>query len=674
MTSSIDNWDERSAFIVGAGGKGGGGDTPTEDPDTLRSKAEASVLAVFCEGEIQGFPDNYTTEQKYKKIYINDTPIIGPGGEDNFDDGVEISMRNGTQGQSSIPGYGDVRIEQSVGTKLIKSVGPVSATTTSSSLNRLKVRMGVGALYRVEDDGDVKGTTVKFKIEIFDSSNNRIKNDDNEIAGKTRGQYDREYEYSLSGNGPWTVRVTRLTDDAKNIRTVDDLYFKAIVGIISETLTYPNSALIGFSVSAENFQSVPTIGAELLGLKIKVPTIYNSANNTYSGVWDGSWKIEYSNNPVWVFYDLLTNPRYGCGAYINPSTGLPMGSYGILAEDIDIYALLPLAKYCDEMVPDGKGGMEKRFTFNAYINNRGDAYEVLNSLAACFRGMIYYAQGQIIATQDRAGNVVRSFSPANVVVETDESGKVTRPPFVYEGTGLKARKTVCLVSWNDKNDRYKGKVEYVEDISALERYGYREIEVRALGCTSQGQAQRLGRWTLLTNLNETETVTFRVSSEGFFMAPGEIIEVADPNKTIGIYAGISSNVTTTSIVFDREILLQDGESYELILRTNDGEEYSRAITTPAGSVSSVSFSPALPSVPDTPLAWVVRSAVVEPRKYRVLALSEDDGLVTVLASSYYAEKYDIVDSYTRLSSQITSIAGLQILPKVSVDSIVFEVT
>lgn len=654
--SQIKQW-----AVTGAG-KGGGGDAPTEDPDTLRSKAEAKVLCLFCEGEIQGFPDGYTTNDKKKRIYLNDTPIIGPDGGDNFDDGVDFSFVPGTQAQPSLSGFNDVQVEQSVGVKLVKSVGPVSVTTTSSSLNRLIIRMGVGALYKIdEDDGDVKGASVEFRIQIFTATGGEIVNATRTISGKTRGPYDREYPFTLSGTGPWTIKVRRLTSDPNDIKRVDDLYFKAVVGIIDQTLTYPNSALLGISVSAENFQSVPTVSADLLGMKIKVPTIYNAGSNIYSGVWDGSWKVEYNNNPVWVFYDLLTNPRYGAGEFIEEA-------------DVDIYALLPIAKYCDEMVPDGKGGMEKRLSFNAYINNRGDAYQVLNSLAAAFRGMIYYAQGQIIATQDRPGTVVRTFTPANVIIEVDESGQVTKPPFTYEGTGLKARKTVCLVSWNDRDDYYKSKVEYVEDRTAMERYKYREIEVRALGCTSQGQAQRIGRWTLITNLNETETVTFRISAEGFFMVPGEIIEIADPNKTIGIFAGLAVSSTTSSIVLDRAVSLQSGVSYEIIIRTGNGAEYARSITNGAGATSTITFAPELAEAPDVPFAWVIREATAVPRQYRVLGLTEDDGVVTVLASSYYAEKYSEVDDYTMLSSEIKSVAGVSVMPTVSAGSIVLEVT
>lgn len=656
LTGDVQYWT-----ISGAGGDGkGGGEAPTEDPDTLRSKAKASVLSLFCEGAIQGFPDTFTENERGQRIFLNDTALVGQDGKKNFED-IEIVFATGTQDQPSLPGFNDVQIEQSIGTKVTKDIGSVVATTTSADLDRINVRMGVASLFEVEEEGDVKGTQVEFNIKIVDSLGTVIRDADKKIKGKSRGPYDVEYNFVLSGVGPWTVKVKRKTKDPTNLRSNNDLYFKAIVGIINETLRYPNSALLGFNVSAEFFQSVPSISAELLGQLIQVPSNYDRASNTYTGVWNGTFKTEFNNNPVWVFYDLLTNPRYGCGDFI-------------AKEDIDIYALLPIAKYCDEMVSNGKGGMEKRFTFNAYINNRGDAFEVLNSLAAAFRGMIYYAQGQIIATQDRPSDIVKQFSPSNVVVEISDSGEVTRPAFVYEGTGLKARKTVALVSWNDRKDRYRGKIEYVEDRDAIERYGYRELEVRAMGCTSQGQAQRVGRWALLTNLNETETVTFRVAAEGFFLMPGEIIEIADPYKTAGIYAGILASASSSSAVLDREVALEEDKSYEIIIRTAENLDLIASVTNGAGSTNNISFSPSFPQEPSLPAAWIIREAGTVPRKYRVIALNEDDGIVTVLASAYYEDKFATVDSSTMLSSQTTSIAGLVVTPVVSAGSIVLQTT
>lgn len=651
----LDQWE-----IIGAGGKDG----PTEDPDTLRSEASASALAVFSEGEIQGFPAGISIDERNKRIFLDDTPFVNfVTSESMFDDSVGIEFKNGSQGQSSIRGFDDVKIEQSIGLQVKKSIGPISATTTNSYLNQLVVRVGVASLFKIDDEGNVKGTVVDFTIQIKNGAGTLVNEGNSEfsIEGKTRGAYDREYSFVLSAEeGPWTVTVERITDDIASVRFNSDFYFRAIIGIINETLRYPNSALVGVTVSAENFQSVPKISALLQGIKIQVPNNYSSASNSYSGVWQGNFKVEYNNNPVWVFYDLLTNTRYGAGLFIEQA-------------DIDIYALLPIAKYCDEMVPDGKGGTEKRFTFNAYINNRAEAFEVLNALAASFRGMLYYAQGQITATQDTPKSPKKIFSSSNVVSEIDDNGEVTSPPFVYEGTARKARKTVALVSWNDPADRYKAKVEYVEDRDAIERYGYREIDIRGFGCTSQGQAQRLGKWTLLSDLNETETVTFKTGAEGFFIFPGEIIEVADPNKNTGLLAGISPELGGDIVVLDRAVNLAPDISYQLILGTDNGNSIRRSVTTEAGRHTSLTVSPSLPEGLEAPAPWILRESTASPRPYRVVALTEEEGIVTVLAVAYYEEKFDLVDTSARIDEQRTSVPRLNIVPVVSAGSIQLQV-
>ena len=643
--------------ISGSGGGKGGGSAPVEEPDTLRSRGEASVIAALCEGEVEGIPGD-NADERGKNIYLDGTPLTSPGGSANFntdgDGDVEVQFVSGTQSQSPLSGFSGVQIEQSLGAKVTKAVGRVSVTTTRSDLARVIVRVGVGSLFKVEDDGDIKATSVRFNIKIFDSiSGTPIVNEDQEIQGKSRGPFDREYSYSLSGTGPWTVRVDRITADATDLQQNDDLYFKAIVGILDDTLSYPNTAMLGMKFSAEAFTSVPRVSVELKGLKIRVPT------GISNGVWGGEFTYEYNNNPAWVLYDLMTNERYGAGLYIE-------------ADDIDIYSLYDIAQYCDEQVSDGKGGTEKRFTFNGIINNRAEAYEVMNAVAAVFRGMIYFAQGVIMTTQDRPGTVVRQFSPSNVVVQVNDDGQVTSPPFVYEGTALKARKTVALVSWNDKDDGFKSKVEYVEDAAAIQRYKYRETEIRAFGTTSQGQARRVGYWTLLTDLNETETVTFKVSAEGFFLMPGEIIEIADPYRTAGVAAGSLAEGGTTGLVLDREVTLESGVSYQITIR-DGGQELTASVTSSPGVTVNISVSPAFTTAPDAGSPWLIREASIEAKKFRVTGLTEDQGIVTVLATQYYEAKYEMVDNLSIISPSLTSVAtsNLITLPAVDSSSITF---
>ena len=643
----------------GGGGKGGGNRKPKEEDDDLFSKATANLLVAICEGEVKGF-----AEDAKKSVYLNDTPIEEENGVTNFDGNVQIVSTNGTLTQDPLKGFDDVLIEQTVGVKVTKKGGGVSVTTSTTSLDEIIVRAGVGALYQVDDDnGDISGSKVKYQVRITDDNGVVIVLATEIIEGKTRGAFDQETRYAITGTGPWTVKVTRVTNDAESATDASDFFFKAIVGRLEESFKYPGTAMVGVTLDSEGFNQIPRLSVDLEGLLIQVPSNYNATSRSYSGTWDGSFKTAYSNNPAWVFYDLITNERYGCGQFID-------------ADQVDKFALYEIAKYCDQSVNDGRGGTEPRFTFNGYINNRGEAYEVLNSIASAFRGMLYYANGTIVPTQDRPGNVIKKFNASNVIQDVDDSGNVQAGPFSYEGTGRKARKTVALVSWNDPEDRYRTKLEYVEDREAIDLYGYRELEVRAFGCTSQGQAQRIGRWALVTNLTEKETVTFKVTAQGFLMMPGEIIEIQDDTKTAGLTAGVvRGGSTTTQINVDTQVSFTGGVNYELVL----GSEVRQIRTNKTASVSSarspkIVVSSAFSSEPDSGEFFLVRQVGgATPRKYRVVGIMEsDDGTVTITASSYNSEKYDTIDLSTFFDASAKSVAGVKVTPKVFKGSIVLR--
>ena len=684
--------------IDGSGGGKGGGEVraPQEDAESLRSRSEASFVAVLSEGEVEGFEDGVDPLQR---IYLDGTPIKNTDGSLNFGissfftgssanangkgglipeisasipslnrnnatgqvDSLVIDYRTGTQNQDPMPGFDDVKVEQSVGVKLTSAAGEVVRTTTTNLLTKLRIRVGIGALFRVDtSNGDVKGSSVQFNIQIRPTGGSAFVNENKTIQGKSRGPVDFEYEYNLQGDGPWVVTVTRLTPDPTTTSTTDDLYFKAIVGINTQSFRYPNTALIGLKIGAENFTSVPQIAADMLGVKIKVPNNYNPLTRSYSGIWNGTFKTAWSNNPAWVFYDLLTNTRYGAGEFVPES-------------QVDKFSLYPIAQYCDELVSNGQGGLEPRLTFNAYITDRGQAYDVLNAMAAVFRGMLYFSEGTIVAIQDKPKSVSKIFSPANVIQQVDDNGNVTEPPFNYEGTARKARKTVALVSWNDPSDQYKAKTEYVEDREGIDRYGYQEVEIRAFGTTSQGQAQRIGRWTLLSDQLETEVVTFKTSTEGFFVLPGEIIGVADPAKGGKRYGGRIIEATTSSLTIDAPFTIASGASYQASVMLADGTIETRAVTNSAGETSVLSLASALSSAPITGAPWVLQENSDGIKKYRVVSVNEDEGVVTVLGALYDETKFALVDSGTNLGLTRTSIGGPSVAPSIAGGSIVLEV-
>jgi len=694
-------------WTVAVGGAGGGGGK--ESPDTLRSRAQSSVVAILSEGEVQGFEDGV---DPLTKIFLDDVPIKNVNGDYNFEikeivtyseeeasgklsgssgaagksspasfsrnsssspqgsqqdkqtqviDSLVIDYRVGSQDQSVMPSFEDVRVEQSIGARVTQEAGTVTRVTTSNDFDRIRLRIGVSSLTKSDDKGNTKGTKVQFTIQIRPEGGSTIFNDTKTISGKSRGPVDFEYEYKLSGNGPWVVSVTRLTKDSGSVKVNDDLIWRAIVGIFDESYRYPNTALMGLKVGAENFTSVPELSVELLGLKIKIPSNYNPKLRTYDGIWDGTFKTEFSNNPAWVFYDMLTNPRYGCGQFITES-------------NVDRYSLLPIAQYCDEMVPDGKGGMEPRLTFNAYITERGEAYEVLNALSSAFRGMLYFSEGSVVAIQDKPKPITKVFSPANVVQQTGEDGEMTEPPFVYEGTARKARKTVALVSWNDPEDRYKVKIEYVEDRDGLIRYGYHEKEVRGFGITSQGQAQRLGRWMLLSDQLETETISFKVGSEGVFLLPGEIIGIADPAKGGKRYGGRLLGAAPSGAVIDQIFDFNIASTYQFSVLNASGVVETRNVVGVTGPSSSISIAPGFSVEPVVGAPWVLQENNESVRLFRVTAVNEDEGLLSVFATLYDEEKFSQTDSGTNLGMKKSPTVTTMGTPPVAPSSIVFGET
>lgn len=694
-----DGWSIAIDGSGGGGGKGGGGSqvpTPTESPESLKSRSEAIFVAVLSEGEVEGFEEGV---DPLTRIYVDGTPIKNANGSLNFTissfytgspstangkgglipeisasipslvrgdvtgqiNSLVIDYRTGTQNQDPMPGFDDVKVEQSVGVKLTNAGGAASRTTLGSLYSRLRVRVGIGALFTVDtSSASVNGSTVQFSIKIRPVGGATFVDEVKTISGKSRGPVDFEYEYNLQGVGPWVVTLQRLTPDASSVNTTDDLYFKAIVGIDSNTYRYPNTALIGLKIGAENFTSVPQIAIDMLGVKIKVPSNYNPITRTYTGIWNGTFQTAWSNNPAWVFYDLLTNARYGAGQFISES-------------QVDKYSLYSIAQYCDELVPDGQGGLEPRLTFNAYITDRGEAYDVLNAMATVFRGMLYFAEGTIVAIQDKPKPLTKIFSPANVIQQVDDNGNVTEPPFIYEGTARKARKTVALVSWNDPSDQYKAKTEYIEDRDGIERYGYHEVEIRAFGTTSQGQAQRIGRWTLLSDQLETEIVTFKVATEGFFILPGEIIGIADPAKGAKRYGGRIIGGTISGVTIDAPFVIASGSTYQASVMTPSGTIETRALINAPGETTSFAFASGLSSDPLVGAPWVLQEDSDGIRKFRVVSVTEDDGIVTVLGSLYAEEKFSLTDNSTVLGLTQTSIAGPQVAPAVVNESIVLEV-
>ncbi len=450
------------------------------------------------------------------------------------------------------------------------------------------------------------------------------------ISGKAGSKYQRSIVIRPKeiGNGPWNLRVTRLTADSTSQFLQNESWWESYTAIQDEVLTYPNTALMGFSVDAKQFSSIPKRGYDLYLKIVKIPSNYNPVTKQYTGAWDGTFTTGWTDNPAWCFYDLVTNARYGLGGYIPEAM-------------VDKWALYTIGQYCDALVPSGRKDsvtgndiLEPRFSLNALIFNRTQAYRVASDLASVFRGMAYWAAGSIVAVQDSPGDPVALFTPANVV------GGM----FNYAGTSKRARHTAALVTWNDPANLYKTAVEYVEDRPGIVRYGYNPVNLGAFGTTSQGQANRVGRWLLYTEQLETEVVSFRTGINAAYLRPGNVILVADPDRAGVRFGGRIASATTTAVTVDAPVTLVGGQTYSISVELADGTMETRGITNAAGTYAALDLATALSSAPDPNAVWIITASNVAPQTFKVLVLAEaGPGEVEVTALSHNPSKYGYVE-------------------------------
>lgn len=456
------------------------------------------------------------------------------------------------------------------------------------------------------------------------------------ITGKTTSTYQRSYRIPLSGTGPWDIRVSRITDDSTASNLQNETFWASYTELVDSKLRYPNSALMALSVDAEQFSSIPKRGYEIYGLKIRVPSNYNPITRVYTGTWDGTFQTTWSDNPAWCFYDIITNTRYGLGSFIDPS-------------QIDKWSLYSIGQYCDQAVPNGFGGYEPRFTCNLYLQTREEAYNVVNYMASIFRGMTYWAAGAIVPVQDSPQSPVALFNASNVI-----DGM-----FTYEGSSAKARHTVALVSWNDPADRYKQKIEYVEDEDAIKRYGIIQSEILAVGCTSRGQAHRLGKWLIYSERYETETITFKTGIDGLVLNPGDIIKVTDPTRSGERMGGRVVIATTTQVTIDNPIEIESGKTYILWSMLPDGSVVSRGITNGIGITSILTVDVAFAERPLSQSVWVLQVSTLVPETWRVIGLKEADQNTAEVTALYHREdKFAYVENNVHLIDLPTNGVGL----------------
>lgn len=600
----------------GGGGKsgGGGGRGAKEAPNTLRSKSVARVFDLISEGEIVGLVNGA------KSIYFNNTRLQNDDDSYNFE-GVVWEQRYGLPDQQHVPGFAAAESEQGVGTQVTFNT-PVVRTVTGSTLTALRVTIRFPSMFKQDTtNGDLNPSSVSFAIDVQPSGGTYVTRIEETVSGKCTSPAERSYRIELTGSSPWNVRVRRLSADSTTTALSNDIYWSSYTMITDHKFTYPNSAYVAMSVDSKLFAgSIPTRSFDVKGIKIQVPNNYNPDTRAYTGLWDGGFKLAWSDNPAWVYYDIVSSKRYGLGRFITPS-------------QIDKWSLYEIAKYCDELVPNGFGGTEPRFTFNGIIGSREDAFKVLQAIASVFRGMAYWGTGSVTAKQDSPADPALLVTNANVI-----GGE-----FTYSGSALKARHTSAFIMWNDPDNNYEPQIEVVEDAAAVAQWGVRQIEVSAFACTSRGQAARIGRWMLDSEKNETQLLVYRAGLDHANLRPGDIISVLDRDYAAMDVAGRLVSATTTSATLDRPVVLAAATSYTLMLTLSDGSVVSKAVTNAAGTHSTLTFT-ALTSAPQTESVWILSSATVAPRTFRVMSVGEMEPQVyEVTALAHDPTKYARVE-------------------------------
>jgi hypothetical protein len=601
------------------GGKGGGSEqrTPVEDANSLQARGMARLIDIMCEGEIHGLVDGA------KSIFFDEVVHQNDDNSYNFD-GVTYYERKGTADQDIISGFKDSEGEHSVQIEVTEQGGGIIRQITDTEVDDVRVTVQVPQLYQVNNEtGDIQEHTVQMQIHVQPFTGNFSSVATINLAGKCTSAYQRSVRITGLANygpGPWKIKVTRTTKDSDSVYFIDRTYWFSYTELINERFSYPHSALIGLEVNAEQFgDRIPNRYYHIKGMKIKYPSNYNPTTRVYTGEWNGTFVTGWTDNPAWVYYDLVNNSRYGLG---------------LNAAYIDKWGLYTIAQYCDTLVDDGFGSTEPRFTFNGVIQSRAEAYFVMTMICSCFRAMPYWASNTAYVSQDSPKAASKLVTAASVI-----GGE-----FIYESSGLTGRRTVANVTWNDPADFYRPAVEQVQHDLGVNRYGFKPIDVQAYGCTSRGQAHRLGKWIIDSEYSETELVRYRASWDHVDVVPGDIIKIADPHYASNAeFGGRIDNATTTSITLDREVTLDGVTAYTLWCTLPDNTIEEKDVLSGVGThttLTTVAFS----SAPQKHALWVLTSNVLTTRDFRVLTIKESEPhIAEIHALEYDATKFARVE-------------------------------
>ncbi|HBS7323507.1 TPA: carbohydrate binding domain-containing protein [Klebsiella pneumoniae] len=585
--------------------------TPTEQPDDLQSVAKAKILIALGEGEFAGGLTG-------KDIYLDGTPLENADGSQNFS-GVAWEFRPGTQAQSYIQGIPGTENEISVGTE-VSSQTAWTHTFTNTQLSAVRVRLKWPSLMKQEDDGDVVGNTVNYAIDLQTDGGAWQTVLETAVSGKTTSGYERSHRIDLPQAGStWTLRLRKVSPDANSARIGDIMTLQSYTEVIDAKLRYPHTALLYIEFDSSQFNgSIPQISCEPRGRVIRVPDNYNPETREYTGTWTGGFKWAWTDNPAWIYYDIVVSDRFGLGDRLT-------------SVNISKWALYPIAQYCDQLVPDGRGGdgMEPRYICNVYVQERNDAYTVLRDFAAIFRGMTCWSGEQIIVQADMPRDVDFNYTRANIIGSPR-----------YSSSTSKARYTNALVSWSDPDNAYADAMEPAFIPELVSRYSFNQLEVTAIGCTRQSEAHRKGLWGILTN-NKDRMVEIDVGLDGRIPQPGYIIGLGDERLAGRVNGGRISAVNGRVITLDRDIDAKEGDRLHLNLPS--GISQARTIQSVNGR-RQVTVTTAYSETPEAECVWIVEYTDLVPQQYRVIGVKDNNnGTLTITGVAHDPDKFPRID-------------------------------
>lgn len=601
--------------IIGAKKQANQSRAPVIAPDSAQSTTTVKILYGLSEGEIEGLADGL------KSVYLDDTPVHDANDNPNFDN-VVVDFRAGTNDQDYIEGFPDVSNEININVEL-KETTPWVRAFSNTDLDAARVRLKWGAL-RVQDatTGNVDGITIRYAIDRQTDGGAWEEVINTQISDKTSPDYQRTHRIELPrADSGWQIRVRRITPNQNSDLVSDKMYVAAITEVIDVKLRYPNTALLGLQYDAETFSNIAKMAARCKGVRIRVPTNYDPETRQYVGIWDGTFKYAYTNNPAWHFYDACIDKRRGLGNHLDQSM-------------VDKWSIYRLGQYCDELVPDGKGGQEPRFTLNVYQQSQEDAYSVLTKMAGVMRAYMFWDGQSIVLDADMPSDTVYTFTRANVI-----DGH-----FEYSGTRKRDRHTIAVVNFDNPDNRFKTEQEPIPDEEAIAKYGINKVEIDAWGVTSRGQAQRAGLWALKTEKYETQTVVFKVGLDGYIPQPGKIIEIADQSFAGRANGGRISSISADlkQVTLDRDdVVCRAGD--RLVINGEDGKAKARVIEGINGRVVTV-VSAFEENTISSQNVWVIDAQDLATMKFRIVSIIQNDKhQFEIKAVQYNPQKYDAID-------------------------------